>query len=256
MMKKDNPTLVVIPSYNEKENISGLAEKILNIASNIDVLVVDDNSPDGTADVVRKTKGFGQRLQMIVRQKKNGRGGAVLDGFRQGLGNKIKYEYFFEMDADFSHSPDEIPLFLEKIKEYDLVIGSRYRSGSKIIGWPINRTVFSKLANIYARCLLRIPITDYTNGYRLYRREVLENLDYSAIEASGYIVLSEVAFQIHLAGYRIGEIPTVFVNRRRGLSNLSFNEIYSALRSVFRLALKRKKIKKLIEQNRSFKTNG
>lgn len=255
-MKENRHTLVVIPSYNEKENIGGLAEKILQIDPDIDVLVVDDNSPDGTAEVVRKTRGFGNRLQMIVRQKKNGRGGAVLDGFRAGLKDKKNYAYFFEMDADFSHSPDEMPRFLEKIKECDLVIGSRYRSGSKIIGWPINRTVFSKLANIYARCLLRIPITDYTNGYRLYRREVLEHLDCDAIEASGYIVLSEMAFQIHLAGYRIGEIPTVFVNRRRGLSNLSFGEIHSALRSVFRLALKRKKIRKLMERKRSKKSNG
>ena len=255
-MKNEQSVLVVIPSYNEKENIGSLAEKILAIDSNIDVLVVDDNSPDGTADIVRKTKEFGGRLQMIVRHKKNGRGGAVLDGFRQGLENKKGYSFFFEMDADFSHSPDEIPAFLEKIKECDLVIGSRYRSGSKIIGWPINRTIFSKLANIYARFLLRIPITDYTNGYRLYRREVLENLDYNAIEASGYIVLSEVAFQIYLSGYRIGEIPTIFVNRRRGLSNLSFNEISSALWSVFRLALKRRQIKKIIEQKRSPKKNG
>lgn len=247
-MKKENAVLVVIPSYNERENIGSLVEKILETDPSIDVLVVDDNSPDGTADIVRKTGGFGTRLYLIVREMKNGRGGAVLDGFRYGLKNKKNYSYFFEMDADFSHSPDEIPRFLEKIQDCDLVIGSRYRSGSKIIGWPITRKVFSKLANIYARCLLRIPITDYTNGYRLYRREVLENLDYKAIEASGYIVLSEVAFQIYLTGYRIGEVPTVFINRRRGLSNLSFNEIHSALRSVFRLALKRKKIKKMIER--------
>jgi dolichol-phosphate mannosyltransferase len=245
-MKNENAVLVVIPSYNEKENIGSLAEKILETDPSIDVLVVDDNSPDGTADIVRKTGGFGKQLDLIVRGKKNGRGGAVLDGFRYGLKNKKNYLYFFEMDADFSHSPDEIPRFLEKIQDCDLVIGSRYRSGSKIIGWPITRKVFSKLANIYARCLLRIPITDYTNGYRLYRRKVLENLDYNAVEASGYIVLSEVAFQIYLAGYRIGEVPTVFINRRRGLSNLSFNEIHSALRSVFRLALKRKQIKKSI----------
>jgi len=245
-MKNETAVLVIISSYNEKENIGSLAEKILETDPSIDVLVVDDNSPDGTADIVRKTGGFGKRLHLIVREKKNGRGGAVLDGFRYGLKDKKNYSYFFEMDADFSHSPDEIPLFLDKIKDCDLVIGSRYRSGSKIIGWPITRKVFSRLANIYARCLLRIPITDYTNGYRLYRRKVLENLDYNAVEASGYIVLSEVAFQIHIAGYRIGEVPTVFVNRRRGLSNLSFNEIHSALRSVFRLALKRKKIKKKI----------
>jgi dolichol-phosphate mannosyltransferase len=247
-MRNENAILVVIPSYNEKENIGSLSKKILETDTSIDVLVIDDNSPDGTAEIVRKTGGFGKRLNLIVREKKNGRGGAVLDGFRYGLKDKKHYSYFFEMDADFSHSPDEIPRFLEKIQDCDLVIGSRYRSGSKIIGWPITRKVFSKLANIYARCLLRIPITDYTNGYRLYRRAVLENLEYKAIEASGYIVLSEVAFQIHLAGYRIGEVPTVFVNRRRGLSNLSFSEIHSALRSVFHLALKRKKIKRMLSR--------
>jgi dolichol-phosphate mannosyltransferase len=243
-MKKIKPVLVVIPSYNEKDNIGNLIEELLNVDSNIDVLVVDDNSPDGTSEVVRKSTGFNKRVFLITRTKKDGRGGAVLDGFRYGLRDKKRYEYFFEMDADFSHPPKEIPLFLDKGDHADCVIGSRYIKGSKIIGWPWSRKIFSKLANIYARFLLRIPITDYTNGYRLYKREVLERINFDAIEKNGYIVLSEIAFQIHLAGFNMGEIPTVFVNRQRGLSNLSIGEIASALHSVFRLATRRKTIKR------------
>jgi len=245
-MKKNSPALVVIPTFNERDNIGRLVKKILDEYPQIDVLVVDDNSPDGTADEVKKIKGYGGRLQLMVRKKKDGRGGAVMDGFRKGMKASTKYKYFFEMDADFSHSPEEILLFLEKIEKCDLVIGSRYMKKSKIVGWPPSRKIFSKLANIYARVLLRIPITDYTNGYRLYRREVLESLNFDAIEKHGYIVLSEVAFQIHLMAYRIGEVPTVFVNRERGLSNLTMGEITSALHSVLRLALRRRHLKRKI----------
>lgn len=246
-MKSSENTLVVIPSYNEKENIGSLIEELLKVGSAIDVLVVDDNSPDGTSQVVKKSKSFNKRVFLITRTKKDGRGGAVLDGFRWGLKNKKKYRYFFEMDADFSHKPEEIPGFLQKINECDVVIGSRYMKGSDIIGWPLSRKIFSKLANIYARFLLRIPITDYTNGFRLYKRSVLERINFSAIEKNGYIVLSEVAFQIHLAGFKIGEIPTVFVNRQRGLSNLTIREITSALHSVFRLSSRRAKIKEKLD---------
>jgi dolichol-phosphate mannosyltransferase len=245
-MKKGDSGLVVIPTYNEKDNIGNLISGILDGYKNIDVLVVDDNSPDGTAKEVKKIKRYGKRLQLMLRNKKDGRGGAVMDGFREGLKAPEKYKYFFEMDADFSHSPDEISLFLDKIGDYDLVIGSRYMKGSKIVGWPLSRKIFSKFANKYARLLLRIPITDYTNGYRLYRREVLESLSFNAIEKHGYIVLSEVAFQIHLMGYRIGEVPTIFINRERGLSNLTVGEIISAFHSVLRLALRRRHIKKKI----------
>ena len=248
-MKAKFPVLVVVPSYNESENIGSLIEGLLATDPAIDVLVVDDNSPDGTADIVEKISGYNKRLFLIIRKKKDGRGGAVLDGFRWGLKSKKNYQYFFEMDADFSHKPSEIPAFIKHAENHDVVVGSRYMKGSNIIGWPLNRKVFSKLANIYTRFLLRIPITDYTNGFRLYKRTVLERLNFDAIEKSGYIVLSEIAFQIHLVGFDIGEIPTVFVNRQRGLSNLSISEVTSALHSVFRLSTRRNKIRKALNLN-------
>jgi dolichol-phosphate mannosyltransferase len=247
-MKSKESILIVIPSYNEKENIENLINEILKQNNKIDLLVVDDNSPDGTSEIVSKHKKLNKRVFLITRNKKDGRGGAVLDGFQFGLKSNKKYEYFFEMDADFSHAPNEIGDLLEKIDQYDMVIGSRYLRKSKIVGWPINRRIFSKLANIYARVLLRIPISDYTNGYRLYRKEVLERLNFKAIKKSGYIVLSEVAFQVHLAGFRIGEVPTLFVNRQRGISNLTLSEVLSAFHSVLRLAVRRKKIKKALER--------
>ncbi len=246
-MNRNDTILVVIPSYNESENIEKLIDELLKQDKSIDVLVVDDNSPDGTSKLVAAHKQIDKKVFLITRDKKDGRGGAVMDGFRYGLKSKKKYTLFFEMDADFSHDPTEISRFLKKVETCDVVIGSRYRPDSKIVGWPISRTVFSYLANKYARLLLRIPISDYTNGYRLYKREVLETIKFDAIEKSGYIVLSEIAFQVHLAGFKIGEVETVFVNRQRGLSNLTMGEILSALHSVFRLSTRRKKIKQILE---------
>lgn len=229
--------LVVIPTYNERDNVGALCEELLSRPERPDVLVVDDNSPDGTAaeaeEVGRRYPG---RLHVLRREGKGGRGGAVLAGFAWGSGGG--YDYFFEMDADYSHRPGELPLFLEAARGADVVVGSRYLPASRIVNWPRARRFFSKLANSYARFFLRIPITDYTNGYRCYSRAAVEALDAGAVDASGYVVLSEVAYQLYRRGFRFADVPTEFVNRRRGESNLSPGEILSAFVGVLRLRAK------------------
>ncbi|UCE27770.1 MAG: polyprenol monophosphomannose synthase [Candidatus Coatesbacteria bacterium] len=226
--------LIVIPTYNEADNIERLVRTLLELEAAPDVLVVDDSSPDGTGDIADALAAeFPGRVSVIHREAKDGRGGAVLAGLALGLADG--YEILFEMDADFSHDPAEIPAFLDSIKRYYFVIGSRYLPESEIIDWPATRTFFSRWANRYARLFLRIPITDYTNGYRCYRRDALEKLNFEAINSKGYIVLSDIAWQLHRAGLSVGEVPTVFVNRSRGESNLSLREVFSAFIGVLKL---------------------
>jgi dolichol-phosphate mannosyltransferase len=234
-------TLIVVPPYNERENVEPLCEALLARPERVDVLVVDDNSPDGTAAAAEALAArHAGRMHLHLREGKGGRGGAVLAGFAWGL--QRGYRFFFEMDADFSHRPEEIPLFREAVERSDVVVGSRYLADSRIVNWPRARSFFSRWANRYARFFLRIPITDYTNGYRCYRRRAVAALDVAAIRTSGYIVLSEVAYQLFLRGFRFAEVPTAFVNRRRGESNLSPGEILSALVSVIRLRWRRRRL--------------
>lgn len=230
-----NKTLIIIPSFNEHENIVQLIDRLFALYNDIDVLVVDDSSPDGTAEVVRKAQArHGEKLRLLVRQGKGGRGSAVMEGCQMALSDG--YETVMEMDADFSHKPEEVARVRGKIADgFDCVIGSRYVAGSEIREWGRKRTVFSKLANRFARAVLGIPISDYTNGFRAYTRRALTVIDFSKIDATGYVVLSEFAWQIHRAGLRFGEVPTLFVNRRRGASNLGFHEINEAFFSVLRI---------------------
>ncbi len=224
-------TLVIIPTYNEAANIGQLIERIFALYPAFDILIVDDSSPDGTAGIVRHLQPrYGDHLHVVVRGGKGGRGSAVVEGCRWAL--QRDYDLVFEMDADFSHRPEEMRDVLECIRSCDVVVGSRYLPGSRIEGWSRKRALFSRLANGYARTLLRIPITDYTNGFRCYTRKALQVLDLDAIKAQGYIVLSEIAYQLHRKGMRIREVPTIFVNRRRGASNLRAREIYEAFFSI------------------------
>ena len=231
--KESGKTLIVIPTYNERENISKLAKTILNISDNISILIVDDESPDGTGKVADELARESSRIRVIHRKGKGGRGSACVEGFKEAL--KGEYDYIMEMDADFSHNPEEIPLLLSKIRSYDFVIGSRYLDESEIRDWGIGRRIFSKLANLYAKMVLGIPISDYTNGYRIYRKKVLDDMDFERIKSKGFIVLSEMAYQLYRKGYSIGEIPTLFINRKRGKSNLSFQEIYSAFTGILKV---------------------
>jgi len=231
--------LVIIPTYNEADDVAALCEELLARPEGVDVLVVDDNSPDGTGDAARAVAArFPGRMHVLSRAGKGGRGGAVLAGMQLGLAGP--YKYFFEMDADFSHKPSEIPLFLAAVKEADVAVGSRYLPASEIVNWPRSRRFFSRWANRYARFFLRIPISDYTNGYRCYRRAAVEALAGRPLGATGYIALSEMAYFLHRRGFTFRDVPTVFVNRRRGESNLSRAEIISAFTGVLKLRFGKK----------------
>ena len=225
-------TLVIIPCYNESENIIQLVEALIALGDNIDVLVVDDSS-DNTADLVREKQKSESRLFLIKRQGKGGRGTAVLEVFKYGLGKD--YDRIVEMDADFSHDPKELPKLIAMGGDDVLVIGSRYIKGSKIVGWPIQRKLFSAFANFYANIVLGLGIHDYTNGYRVYGRKALQKLDMGKIRQKGYIVLSEISYQLFKKGVKIIEVPTVFVNRKRGGSNFSLKEIKEAFTSVIKI---------------------
>jgi dolichol-phosphate mannosyltransferase len=224
---------LVIPTYNEADNIVRMIHELYRIIPHLNIIIVDDNSPDGTGRAAENLRRTYPRLEVIHRRGKGGRGGATIAGFKRALA--MGADLICEMDADFSHNPQELPRLLDKSRECDLVIGSRYLPSSRIVNWPWLRRFFSKLANLYARALLGIPIKDYTNGYRCFRRATLQAVDFSAIDSSGYIVLSEIAMQIHRRSFTIGEVPTVFVNRVRGESNLSKREVWSAFSSVLRL---------------------
>jgi dolichol-phosphate mannosyltransferase len=228
---------IVIPTYNEKKNIKSLVKKILATKVPEKIIIVDDNSPDGTGGEADGLAEKHSQVKVIHRKGKLGRGSAVIDGFKLALKDK-EIKYFIEMDADFSHDPVELKELLKKAENYDIVVGSRYLPQSKIKNWGMKRRIFSKIANLYARLVLGVPISDYSNGYRCYSRSALEALDLDRIESRGYIVLSEIAFKLYKKGFKFGQIATIFVNREKGKSNLSLAEIIEAFYSVIKLRLK------------------
>jgi len=229
-------SLVVLPTYNEADNVLPLAAEILDVAPELDVLVVDDNSPDGTADLVAERMRTEQRLNLLRREAKLGLGTAYLAGFRYALDHG--YDQVFTMDADFSHPPRYLPQMLEAMKRYDVVIGSRYVPGGGIENWPFHRLLLSRFANFYARVLLRLPVRDCTAGFRCYSAEVLETVEPFQIRASGYSFLEEMAFRVCRCGFEVGEIAIVFENRRAGSSKIDSLEIYRAAWHVLSTALR------------------
>jgi dolichol-phosphate mannosyltransferase len=219
----------VVPTYNERENIGPLVRGILEQGPGIDAWVADDGSPDGTADAVRQAMAdHPGRVELLDRGEKGGRGAAVIAAFRKGLQDPRRYDILFEMDADFSHHPREIPKFLEKLETHDMVIGSRYIAGGGTSEWGWTRAVLSFLANKYIALVAGVPIRDTTSGYRAYRREVLEDTDFDRIKIKGYAVHGEMAYQAWIHGFRLGEVPIHFKNRAREASKLSAEEIYMA----------------------------
>lgn len=226
---------IIIPTYNEALNIQKLVQEIFKLSIKVDLFFVDDNSPDGTSQQIEKVQHQypDRHISLVKRDGKNGRGSACIEGFKIAL--RDKYDYIFEMDADLSHDPREIPLFINEIVSCDLVIGSRYLKDSKIINWSLKRRIFSKIANRYAKMLLKIPIADYTNGYRCYKSSALKTIDFNSIDSKGYIVLSEIAYSLYKKGCIFKEVPTKFVNRKRGISNLTLNEIWNAFISITKL---------------------
>lgn len=225
---------IVIPTYNEKDNIIALLKAIKATLPKAFITVVDDDSPDGTASVVELLARKDKQISLIKRKGKGGRGSAVIKGFSEGL-KKKGINYFIEMDGDFSHDPKELKIILASAKKNDVVIGARYLKSSQIINWPIQRRIFSFLANLFAKSILWVPIVDYTNGYRCYSRKVLETVDLSKIRETGYAVLMEMIFLVHKSGFKIGQVPTIFVNRKRGQSNTTIKEIINALCAPLRI---------------------
>ena len=222
-------TLIIIPTYNEAENISNLIDALFDVQEGVEILVVDD-STDHTSEIIKTKQQENSKLHLIKRTTKSGRGTAVLEGLMFGIENN--YTYLVEMDADFSHDPKELPLLLKEAAENRVVIGSRYVRGSRIVNWPLTRRIFSRCANFYARVILGIGINDYTDGYRVYSLDAARKIDFKSIQSKGYIVLSEVAYQLYLKGVSFVEVPITFVNRSRGASNFSRKEIEEELFSV------------------------
>jgi dolichol-phosphate mannosyltransferase len=227
---EEGRVLVVVPTFNERENVGPLIDGLLQQGEAIDVWVADDGSPDGTADAVREAMArHPGRVELLLRSEKGGRGAAVIAAFKRGLASPRGYRHLFEMDADFSHHPRDIPKFLEKLETCDMVIGSRYIAGGGTSEWGLLRSVLSGLANKYIRLVAGIPIQDTTSGYRGYRREVLEATDFDRIRIKGYVVHGEMAYQAYMNGFRLGEVPIHFRNRRRAASKLTGEEIYMAV---------------------------
>jgi len=226
---------VVVPTYNERDNIERLIAEILAQDAGIDVLVVDDNSPDGTGDVVARMKEGNPRLHLLLRSGKLGLGSAYRDGFRFALARGV--DYIVEMDADFSHDPAMLPLFFEKIKDYDLVIGSRYLNGVSVVNWPLRRLMLSCFANLYTRLITGLRISDCTGGFKCFRREALEAIDLGSIKSDGYSFQIEMNYLCAEKGFRIGEIPIIFIDRHAGTSKMSKKIVREAVFIVWKLKI-------------------
>jgi dolichol-phosphate mannosyltransferase len=235
--------IIIIPTYNESDNVENIVTAIFDEQHKVSdvelhILIVDDNSPDGTSDIVRRLQetdlGKG-RLHLLSRPGKMGLGTAYVDGFKFGLANG--YDYIFEMDADFSHDPEEIPIFLREIKTYDLVLGSRYISGANVANWPLRRLLLSYYANKYARLVTGIKINDATGGFKCFRREVLEAINLGDIHSNGYSFQIEMNFRAWRKGFKIKEIPIVFVDRRAGVSKMNRSIVREAMLMVWKLKL-------------------
>jgi dolichol-phosphate mannosyltransferase len=226
--------LVIIPTFNERENLPRIVPLILERDPSIEVLVVDDASPDGTGALADEIAAREPRVHILHRQGKLGLGTAYIAGFKWGL--EHGFDYLFEMDADFSHDPAHLPTFLEAIREYDVVLGSRYLGGRvTVVNWPISRLLLSYFANVYARWVTGVPIADLTGGFKCFRREVLEAIPLDSVESSGYSFQIEMSFRAWIRRFRIGEIPIMFVDRDVGESKMSKKIIREAVWRVWRL---------------------
>ena len=228
--------LVVVPTYNERVNLPLIVPLILQQDSRIEVLVVDDNSPDGTGQLADEMAAENRRIHVLHRPGKAGLGKAYLAGFRWAL--ECDYDFIFEMDADFSHDPKFLPEFLQAIETADLVIGSRYRAGVNVINWPISRLLLSLGANEYARRVTGLPLTDSTGGFKCFRRRVLEAIDFEKVKSNGYSFQIEMSFRAWKQGFRLVEIPIVFTDRVEGQSKMDKRIVREAIWMVWWLRLK------------------
>ncbi len=228
---------MIIPTYNEAENIENVIKKIFDFNNNIDILVIDDNSPDGTSEIVKRLQKKYKNLYLFCREKKLGLGTAYIEGFKWALKNG--YSFVFEMDADLSHDPKDIPRFIKEIGKYDMVIGSRYIKGAKIVNWPFTRWFLSFMANLYARIVTGAGIKDMTSGYKCIRADVLKKINLDEIKVDGYGFQIEIDFRVWKKNGKIKEIPIVFTDREKGVSKLSRRIIWQAFWLVLKLGFER-----------------
>jgi len=231
-------SLIIIPTYNERDNVNAIIDAILNLDDNFNLLIVDDNSPDGTADIVRGLQNRYQgRLHLESRKGKLGLGTAYIFGFKWAL--KRDYSFIFEMDADFSHDPNDLPKLLKACSEdnVDLAIGSRYSNGVNVVNWPMSRVLLSYFASKYVRLITRIPIHDTTAGFKCYRRSVLEAIDFHKIRFTGYAFQIEMKFRSWKQGFKLKEVPVIFTDRKLGESKMSSGIIREAVFGVILLKI-------------------
>lgn len=229
----DSKTLVIVPTYNERDNLPPLVEKMRTLPVDVDLLVVDDNSPDGTGEIADRLAAAHPQVHVLHRKEKDGLGRAYCAGFTWAL--KHAYEFIFEMDGDFSHNPNDIPAFLETAKDADLVLGSRYCNGIRVINWPLSRLVLSLSAAKYVQLITGLPVSDPTGGFKCFRRRALEAIDLSAVRSNGYSFQIELTHQIWMRGMRVKEVPIIFTDRFQGSSKMSRQIVREALWMVWSL---------------------
>ncbi|MCY4561725.1 MAG: polyprenol monophosphomannose synthase [Flavobacteriaceae bacterium] len=234
--------LVIIPTYNESDNIKAIIDSLLSLELACDLLIVDDNSPDGTADIVRTFSHNSDKVHLLLRDKKQGIGKAYQDGFFWAL-NK-EYLFVFQMDADFSHNPKEIPkMYNLLVNKCDVVVGSRYAKGISVVNWPLGRIILSLFASMYVRSLLDLKVKDPTSGFVGYKKEVLSHLAIREIKFVGYTYQIEMKYRSHLKGFSILEHPIIFINREYGKSKMNYKIIREAIFGVPYLRLYKSKFK-------------
>ncbi len=237
MEKSDS--IIIIPTYNEKENIESIVHAVLALEKKFDILIIDDGSPDGTADIVKRMQATdcAGRLYLVERSGKLGLGTAYIAGFKWAI--EHKYDFVFEMDADFSHDPKDLPRLYEACAKdgYDVAIGSRYISGVNVVNWPMGRVLMSYFASKYVRFVTGIPVNDTTAGFKCYRRKVLETINLDDIWFKGYAFQIEMKFTAYKLGFKIKEVPVIFVNRQLGTSKMSGGIFGEAFFGVMRLKL-------------------
>ena len=238
-MQMEDKKIVIIPTYNEKENIENIIRKVFSLEGGYDILVIDDGSPDGTAVIVKRLqKEFPESLFLIERSGKQGLGTAYITGFKWSL--EHDYDYTFEMDADFSHSPDDLPRLYQACKDgADLAIGSRYCDGISVINWPIGRIIMSYYASVYVRTVLGMKVFDCTAGFKCYSNRVLNTIDLDAIEMKGYGFQIEMKYTTYKLGFKITEVPIIFINRKAGTSKMSGGIFGEAFWGVLKLRFRK-----------------
>jgi dolichol-phosphate mannosyltransferase len=229
--------LLIIPTYNEVENIDRLLGILLRDTADLEILVLDDNSPDGTAKAVKAKMASEPRIHLIERPGKMGLGSAYVTGFKYALKNG--FEFIMEMDADFSHNPADVPRLLETAQNYDLVIGSRYSNGVNIVNWPIRRLLISYFASKYVRFITSMPIKDPTGGFKCFNRKVLESINLDRILSDGYAFQIEMNFRAWVQGFRIKEIPIIFTERINGVSKMNKHIVWEAVWMVWHLQFRK-----------------